>query len=94
MSRHHLKLATEKNEAVLLRRERGQRKLNFLLDGHLIGKSAKYLEVVMETGLVGIAHVRYVAHKVTAAANHIPKILPTTHGASENERSLLSAVAE
>lgn len=96
MSSNHLELAPGNTEAILLKRRRGAAVPQFTIQGHAvtIQQSARYLGVVMETGLTGINHVRKTAQRAVATAAQIARILPRTHGASENQRRLLGAVAE
>ena len=96
MRQNRLRLAPEKIEAVILKKKRSQGDPEFRLEGHLSKpqQSAKFLGVVLESGLTGIAHVGATAQKAKKAAMQIARILPRTHGASESQRRLLSAVAE
>lgn len=96
MDSNHLKLAPEKTEALYLTGRKRTRGVNLVVAGHPIEirKEAKYLGVILDTGLTGSAHVKYVSAKAQRVALSLARILPRVGGASGGNRRLLASVAE
>ena len=96
MKRNHLQLAPEKTEALYLTGRKRRRGVHLLLDGHPIEikKKAKYLGVMLDTGLTGNEHIKYIAEKAQKVSRNLARILPRVGGASEGKRRLLASVAE
>jgi hypothetical protein len=96
MSQHHLKLAPEKTEAILLIGRKKCRSLNIHLDGHKIEpqKEARYLGIILDQGLTGSAHVRHATGKAAKAVAGLSRLMPNLGGPGEGKRRLLATVAD
>ena len=96
METHHLELAPQKTEAVLLiGRKRCQPLTGLALRGFAVEtkKEVKYLGVVLDQGLTSAPQIQYALDKARKAVAGLSRIMPRTHGASEGKRRLLASVA-
>ena len=93
---HHLKLAPEKTEAVLLIGRKRCGELDLQLNGHSIAvqKETKYLGVILDRGMSGAAHVRHATEKAARAVTSLSRLMPNLRGAGEGKRRLLATVAD
>lgn len=96
MSKHHLRLAPEKTEAIVMVGRKRFRDIEISLSGHRIipQKEVKYLGVRLDQRMTGTAHVRYVTGKALKAATSLSRLMPRTGGAGEQRRRLLATVAD
>lgn len=96
MTRNHLELAPHKTEALYLTGRKRTRGIDLMLAGHRIeiGTKAKYLGVMLDTGLNGKAHIAYVATKVQKVSLNLARLMPRVNGASGDKRRLLASVGQ
>jgi hypothetical protein len=97
MARNHLQLAPQKTEAMFLTGKKWIRRgVNLVLAGHpvAISKKAKYLGVILDKGLTGNEHIKYVCAKVQKVSLNLARIIPRAGGVSEAGRRLLASVGE
>ncbi|XP_018495464.1 uncharacterized protein LOC108864396, partial [Galendromus occidentalis] len=98
MRRHGLTMAPQKSIAIFLngRKHLPQVELDIRLDGHPVRfeRSVKYLGMVLDTGLTGTAHIRYVSQKALKAASAISRLMPRCRGVSHHRRKVLSSAVD
>ena len=96
MTDNFLQVAPEKTEALFLTGRKKTGNLVLKMGGEIItlGRTAKYLGVVLDKGMGWGPHLKYVAGKVGRVAAGLARIMPRVGGPSGGARRLLASVAE
>src|SRR5690606_34168219 len=93
---HHLQIACEKTEAVMIVGKKKWSPVNISVTGHLVDikSQVKYLGVILDKHLTFIPHVQYITTKASNIVNGLSRIMPNIGGPSELKRRLPASVAE
>lgn len=94
-----LKVAIEKTEAIVFQGKRGKRppKEDFITmnrDKIKIGKSIKYLGIILDSKLDFKEHFRYIQEKAEKVKRALCKLMPNLRGPHENKRRLYAYVVQ
>ena len=91
-----LALSPAKSVAIFLNGRKHIPRTHIFLDGQAIGttRSARYLGMILDTGLTGAAHVKHSAGKALRMAHKIARLLPRFGGCSDSRRRLLASVVD
>jgi hypothetical protein len=96
MDTHHLEVAPEKSEAILLIGKKHTPSITIHYKDHEIHikKSVRYLGVTLDQGLRGTEHVFSATTKALKAVNDIGRLMPRVRGPGDGKRRLLLTVAQ
>lgn len=82
MWRHHLEVAPQKSEAIILKGPRKREGVKFEIGGRNITKAVKYLGVTLDEGLYFGPHVKKTAEKAEKSVTMLARLMPNIGGPS------------
>jgi len=96
MTSNGLQMAPEKTEALFLTGRKKTREIRIGVGGERVkvGKTAKYLGVILDTGMTWGPHLEYVSRKIGRVSDGLRRIMPRVRGPSGASRRLLASVTE